>query len=1238
MALEYRVGGTIINSAWYGKREESMGRTLTEKRLTELLKYSEADICDFKERIYNIEEEGSKISFLKDILSMANTIRYEPAYIIVGVRQKDGHNEFFDIDPNIDENNFISFIKGNVGPEYPEFAYYTMKYKKHNIGVFEIGISKNGPYISKKSYGQKVEAGQVYYRYGSVNTEADEAKVQEIACWMKVGKNDNFKLVSKQLELENQDKFNYILLIGEDYQFSKQQCEVIANMKWSMVIDYTRNSDESGLCSSFHNETISMHKIIPELTKVPKFYEGKTVFWYLAPNSNKPGTNNIDTRAWGRSYFNSVNSCISQVVASLEKKVIFVSMYTGECKNASVDNLVAANSGTPLFHKHVDISRGQEFRINDESEYVEIQCLCDDVCDAFAHNRTVFLGEDDYCLLQNEHFSVSNPAWIHEEMEPLYVNIEKMDGFIQNAGVSYFQGREIQWNELNPCIAADRKKYKELIDRVSDTLKRNSSHSDLIKIDYEAGAGVTTVMRMLAWFFHDSVPVVILNQYSKEGTRERLRSLSSDVKRHRLLLVIDIHDFDIQLVNELMRNLDVDNTPVTILYSRRHMGGGVDNYLEEQLKGNEISAFEYIYSKQIDILSISEKEKENRKIAIKNIQNGNSNVITPFVYALCAFEDSFIKLSNYVREHLENIDDIQKRILIFIASIHYYTGMEVPMVIVEQIIAQRGVKTIERVLSKKQCGLLIISNEGIRTLHHSVSGELLKQLCSYGMTNEKAWKNKLEATLMLVIEELELFKNNEIALRIMKALFLNQQPSKNSSDDIEQKHFSYAVEDLPTNIAKKNILTTLCDKFHRNPYVYSNLARYYHYIEDNEDSALEYIQKALDITEDYTFYHLKGIALAKKMRNYIQENVIEIKENYEAFVRKIQDVLEEVEVAYDKSIELNIGNIAAFTAKMNYLLSIIRDVQIYICPNLTVAQMIKSEKHSWCNDYIAKIYETLENIRIIDLYMNMDHEEIIGNYESQILGLEGDISAAISGWNNLLTKEDVYYPTIRKNLIQGYYQKCNKEWTSLENGKCEYVRKLIMDNIQEQSDNASNIVQWFDFARNFEGDLNKTVEYFQQYVVKPDIEYYYRAMLTFLVYGFENRDKTYIRQGMEFSNKCEELAREKPNRRVLLDVFNSNGKNLRKIEKFKKYLMKSGDYNSALALVPRIKGRIKSIDKPEIGWINVEDFDINIKFNPSYNPERIYRQTKDEGTRVEFVLGFRPEGVFAFAVSDINNI
>jgi hypothetical protein len=387
-----------------------MERTMTEKKLAELLKYSETETCDFKEEIYRVEENDSKVSFLKDVLAMANTIRYEPAYIVVGVRQKGGHNSFVDVDADIDENDFITLIKGNIGPEYPDFTYYNFMYNKHRIGIFEIGISKRGPYFSKKSYGEKVKAGQVYYRYGSVNSEADEEKVREITLWMEEDRNDNYKLIANELELENQDKYNYILLIGEEYQFSKQQYDVIANMKWSLIIDYSTNGENGGLQKSFRNERVAVHNITPEQSKLPPFYEDKTLFWYFAPNIKRKENDGIDARAWSTKYFNSVNQCIGKVVASVEKRVIFVSLFMGECRYKSVDNLIDANANGPLFYKHIDFSRGLDFSIlNEDTQYVEIQCLCDDICEAFAHNKTISVSESEYYLLQEEKLQVNTP-------------------------------------------------------------------------------------------------------------------------------------------------------------------------------------------------------------------------------------------------------------------------------------------------------------------------------------------------------------------------------------------------------------------------------------------------------------------------------------------------------------------------------------------------------------------------------------------------------------------------------------------------------------------------------------------------------------------------------------------------------------------------------------------------------------------------------------------------------------
>lgn len=113
------------------------------------------------------------------------------------------------------------------------------------------------------------------------------------------------------------------------------------------------------------------------------------------------------------------------------------------------------------------------------------------------------------------------------------------------------------------------------------------------------------------------------------------------------------------------------------------------------------------------------------------------------------------------------------------------------------------------------------------------------------------------------------------------------------------------------------------------------------------------------------------------------------------------------------------------------------------------------------------------------------------------------------------------------------------------------------------------------------------------------------------------------------------LAREKTNRRHLLEVHNPCNKGHLRIEKFKRYLDKYKSYDEAVANVPKMRGRIVAIDKPEIGWIRLEGLDFKIKFNPSQNSSRVYIPTKDEAAPVEFVLGFRLEGPFAYGVRDL---
>ena len=47
-------------------------------------------------------------------------------------------------------------------------------------------------------------------------------------------------------------------------------------------------------------------------------------------------------------------------------------------------------------------------------------------------------------------------------------------------------------------------------------------------------------------------------------------------------------------------------------------------------------------------------------------------------------------------------------------------------------------------------------------------------------------------------------------------------------------------------------------------------------------------------------------------------------------------------------------------------------------------------------------------------------------------------------------------------------------------------------------------------------------------------------------------------------------------------------------------------------MLSRIKGVITDIDKPEIEWIKLDNFNVQIEFNPSYNLSRIYQKTNEE--------------------------
>lgn len=161
---------------------------MTHVEFKELLDNPEGTVLDFKSDIYDFKNDKDRkatSNFVKDIISMANTVRLQNSYIILGVREgENNEHEMLGITSSIDDAILQDKVKDKVFPR-PKFSYSVIQYQGKKYGIIEIPIEKYEMPITPSVNDLKgLEAGQVYYRNGSSNTEAKAYEVIRISKWM----------------------------------------------------------------------------------------------------------------------------------------------------------------------------------------------------------------------------------------------------------------------------------------------------------------------------------------------------------------------------------------------------------------------------------------------------------------------------------------------------------------------------------------------------------------------------------------------------------------------------------------------------------------------------------------------------------------------------------------------------------------------------------------------------------------------------------------------------------------------------------------------------------------------------------------------------------------------------------------------------------------------------------------------------------------------------------------------
>lgn len=149
-----------------------------ENLIQELIKQNEHALLDFKTQFYEITDEGSKISFIKDILAFANSTVNDKGYIICGVNETNtGEKNIVGISETlrIDDANWINLL--NSYSSHPVLIkFHRIKLGLYNkyVAVIEVDSNQNRPVICKKEAGNKLKEGLIYFRNGSNNDFAKD--------------------------------------------------------------------------------------------------------------------------------------------------------------------------------------------------------------------------------------------------------------------------------------------------------------------------------------------------------------------------------------------------------------------------------------------------------------------------------------------------------------------------------------------------------------------------------------------------------------------------------------------------------------------------------------------------------------------------------------------------------------------------------------------------------------------------------------------------------------------------------------------------------------------------------------------------------------------------------------------------------------------------------------------------------------------------------------------------------
>ncbi|WP_367914783.1 hypothetical protein [Leadbetterella sp. DM7] len=1068
----------------------------------------------------------------------------------------------------------------------------------------------------------------------------------------------------------NFSKNQAYFLIVDNLSLPTDQLGHFANIKWDFVFDFDTASDVKGLyhtLSSLNKFPQVINQIVhtsDDRGKITAIFPDNTTFWFYAQGIQTRQKSLVATNRfadWRGMYGRYVQDLMREYYAkkySFNLKTIKIVVLSKNVEK--VRELLYAIKDMDTNLPPVEII----FANDDNSKFLDLISEIPDGknCSLSLSNLVEGLREmedvmhsvrsSDSILLpchsskgKNIKLPIETVNSVKQYFHIIHLNILSEQEDV-NSDKTFYQGRVINWKELDNHQDVDRAITKDIIKKIRTSFE-NREEATLIYLTHYAGSGGSTIAKRLAYEIYQDFPVLFLNETISSYNETQLSEKLLQIYKHTeipSLVIIDNSNVtrqQIEILEKVAANklaktifLLTESTFVTPLSNTNRF------YVPAALDNNEANRFVEKFS----------REYSGKAADFQNILKEDSNLWNPFYFGLIANEEEYVTIDQYVAKRLEGLKENEKDLLKLLAFCQFYANgklREVPHFVISNFldINEDYIRLKKHTQNQKIYDLIVETDDlSWRTSHHLIANSILRQLLGTNDSGKvldpfslKDFAIKLIGSLRNISEN-----RNEQVLELLHNIFILRdiESINNDSEEAEidfsnklydKKLFSKFINDLDNN-NRLEVFEVLTIEFpDENPHFWGHFSRL-HSINLDLPKALETIEKAVEIDEEeYIFYHIKGMCYRMELYRLL-DRCKNNKGEYSTYSLQIASYFENASEAFQTTREL------APKKEHGYISFIQMAIQMIEC-EYSISNLKTPEKdytkfitaNNKCRNILTQANEVISDYR--DYNQEFENPKI-KEKENQLLRFFGSQDDIINAWKSLLDKQGSDKNLARRQIAYAYMAKNEFDWEKAKGKDLKKILELYEENLRNKVE-TRDLRLWFEAARRLGVNTTELIPKAQEWEFKKEsLETSYILMCLF---GVEATND--IKSNLSNYEKYQRIIRERSSNIIFSKVFcfewigeNSGNSILLNHRQIGEWSREKSFFSEQPINLRRLKGTVVRYISRTQGYLEIENCGIQVMYQPASCNH--YSDDEQKGTKVSFYVGFNYDGARAFEVKN----